>query len=105
MQSGDYGGYDAYDAYGGGGSATDQLVDDDGFGVTPGGGSGQHGHGGPHQHVEVNYDDPKISSMPKILLMGPRRGGKTSIQVRKERERRRSKKRICYSLPADAHRN
>ena len=31
---------------------------------------------------EVDFDDPKIASLPKILLMGPRRGGKTSIQVR-----------------------
>ena len=30
---------------------------------------------------EVDFDDPKIASLPKILLMGPRRGGKTSIQV------------------------
>lgn len=29
---------------------------------------------------EVDFDDPKIASLPKILLMGPRRGGKTSIQ-------------------------
>jgi hypothetical protein len=33
-----------------------------------------------HSH-EVDFDDPKISSLPKVLLMGPRRGGKTSIQV------------------------
>ncbi|KAL3934484.1 MAG: hypothetical protein SGARI_003362 [Bacillariaceae sp.] len=30
--------------------------------------------------VEVNFDDPKIANLPRILLMGPRRGGKTSIQ-------------------------
>lgn len=29
----------------------------------------------------VNFDDPDISSLPRVLLMGPRRGGKTSIQV------------------------
>jgi len=28
----------------------------------------------------VNFNDPKIASLPRILLMGPRRGGKTSIQ-------------------------
>jgi predicted AAA+ superfamily ATPase len=33
--------------------------------------------------MDINFDDPKIASMPKILLMGPRRGGKTSIQVRR----------------------
>lgn len=31
--------------------------------------------------AEVDFEDDKISSLPKILLMGPRRGGKTSIQV------------------------
>ena len=31
--------------------------------------------------TEVDFEDDKISSLPKILLMGPRRGGKTSIQV------------------------
>jgi hypothetical protein len=34
------------------------------------------------RHPEVDFDDPTISSLPRILLMGPRRGGKTSIQVR-----------------------
>ena len=28
-----------------------------------------------------NYDDATIAALPRILLMGPRRGGKTSIQV------------------------
>jgi hypothetical protein len=28
------------------------------------------------------WEDPEVASLPKILLMGPRRGGKTSIQVR-----------------------
>ena len=28
----------------------------------------------------VDFDDPRISELPRILLMGPRRGGKTSIQ-------------------------
>ena len=31
---------------------------------------------------EVDFDDPEIALLPRILLMGPRRGGKTSIQVR-----------------------
>jgi hypothetical protein len=30
----------------------------------------------------IDYEDPAIASLPRILLMGPRRGGKTSIQVR-----------------------
>lgn len=30
----------------------------------------------------VNFDDPKIANLPRVLLMGPRRSGKTSIQVR-----------------------
>lgn len=36
--------------------------------------------GQPFHSQEVDFDDPKIASLPKILLMGPRRGGKTSIQ-------------------------
>jgi len=31
----------------------------------------------------VDFDDPTISALPRVLLMGPRRGGKTSIQVRR----------------------
>jgi hypothetical protein len=30
---------------------------------------------------QVDFDDPEIAALPRILLMGPRRGGKTSIQV------------------------
>ena len=40
--------------------------------------------GRPFHSQEVDFDDPKIASLPKILLMGPRRGGKTSIQVCKQ---------------------
>jgi len=29
----------------------------------------------------LNLEDPKIASLPKILFMGPSRCGKTSIQV------------------------
>lgn len=32
--------------------------------------------------VSVDFEDPAIASLPRVLLMGPRRGGKTSIQVR-----------------------
>ena len=34
------------------------------------------------QDPDIDLDDPKIASLPRILLTGPRRGGKTSIQVR-----------------------
>lgn len=34
----------------------------------------------PEQQQEIDFDDPAIASLPRILLMGPRRGGKTSIQ-------------------------
>jgi hypothetical protein len=30
---------------------------------------------------DANFEDPRIANLPKILLMGPRRGGKSSIQV------------------------
>ena len=76
MQSGGEYGYDGYGDYGG--STTDQL-DEEGLLVVP---------GQPGRFIDVNYDDPKISSMPKILLMGPRRGGKTSIQVRQKKKAR-----------------
>ena len=29
----------------------------------------------------VDFNDPDIAALPRILLMGPRRGGKSSIQV------------------------
>ena len=29
----------------------------------------------------IDFDDPKIANLPRIILMGPRRAGKTSIQV------------------------
>jgi hypothetical protein len=72
MQSNEYA-YDAYDAYGGGAVSDHQLDDDHGLLVVP---------GQPGRLMDINYEDPKIAAMPKILLMGPRRGGKTSIQVR-----------------------
>ena len=31
--------------------------------------------------IAVDFEDPAIASLPRVLLMGPRRGGKTSIQV------------------------
>ena len=87
MQSSEYNAYDAYD-YGG-------AADDQGLGV--GGGEGEHlllggnavGGSGDGQDAQgglggddINLDDPKIAGLPRLLLMGPRRGGKTSIQVR-----------------------
>ena len=30
---------------------------------------------------EIDFDDPRIANLPRILLMGPRRAGKTSIQA------------------------
>ena len=66
MQSNDYT-YDAYDYT----PPVDQQTDEDG--IVP----GQVG-----RSLDINFDDPKIATLPKILLMGPRRGGKTSIQVR-----------------------
>ncbi len=30
---------------------------------------------------EIDFNDPRIANLPRILLMGPRRAGKTSIQV------------------------
>jgi hypothetical protein len=30
---------------------------------------------------DLDWNDPAIQGLPRILLMGPRRGGKTSIQV------------------------
>lgn len=36
-----------------------------------------------HQRTpeDLDWNDPAIQALPRILLMGPRRGGKTSIQV------------------------
>jgi len=31
--------------------------------------------------ASIDFNDPNIARLPRILLMGPRRGGKTSIQV------------------------
>jgi hypothetical protein len=39
--------------------------------------------------ASVNFDDPDISSLPRVLLMGPRRGGKTSVQVSKVKRKER----------------
>ena len=31
--------------------------------------------------IAVDFEDPAIAALPRVLLMGPRRGGKSSIQV------------------------
>jgi len=42
------------------------------------------GIGDDEDHVDVDddvdFDDPRIANLPRILMMGPRRAGKTSIQ-------------------------
>ena len=54
-----------------GGSSPGQLL-----------GGSQDGFGGAENSASsIDFNDPKIASLPRILLMGPRRGGKTSIQV------------------------
>ena len=35
----------------------------------------------PNDEPTVDFTDPAIADLPRVLLMGPRRGGKTSIQV------------------------
>ena len=61
--------YDAYDeedyADGGNASTSDMLL---------------HSFNEHPQPLE-DWNDPAIQALPRILLMGPRRGGKTSIQV------------------------
>jgi hypothetical protein len=34
-----------------------------------------------HSQEDIDFDDQTIASLPRVLLMGPRRGGKTSIEV------------------------
>lgn len=74
MQTMDYGAYDSYEFVGG--TATDALLVEDESGLLM-----ASGVAGSARPMDVNFDDPRIASMPKILLMGPRRGGKSSIQV------------------------
>mmetsp|Transcript_15211 Transcript_15211/g.23663 ORF Transcript_15211/g.23663 Transcript_15211/m.23663 type:complete len:455 (-) Transcript_15211:183-1547(-) len=73
MQTNDYGyapdgevqlyGEEAYDAAG-----YDYTYDDEGV-------ASEAGHS-----QDIDFDDPKIANLPRVLLMGPRRSGKTSIQ-------------------------
>jgi hypothetical protein len=65
-----------------------------------GGSSGSDDVGDHHHHQDgvgdeddddeeedFDFDDPRIANLPRILMMGPRRAGKTSIQVRTRRRR------------------
>lgn len=74
MQSNEYSAYDTYDYVGS--TPNETLDDESGLLLVPGGITGST------RTIDANFEDPKIANMPKILLMGPRRGGKTSIQVR-----------------------
>jgi hypothetical protein len=81
MDSNEYSAYeDSYNDYiGGGGHVADHVDEyEDGLLVIPG--KESSGQGGVVD--TINFDDPKIANLPRVLLMGPRRGGKTSIQVR-----------------------
>jgi hypothetical protein len=33
------------------------------------------------RHAYVDFTKPEIAALPRVLMMGPRRGGKSSIQV------------------------
>jgi hypothetical protein len=64
--------YDAYD---------DDIVDSNNF---PGNGTNDVlQSSNEQQQPEIDFDDPVVAALPRIILMGPRRGGKTSIQVSK----------------------
>ena len=87
QSSSEYNTYDTYDYVGGTPDQSGGLVglvgggDDDDHHLLIGGAVGGGDQDG--QALDVNFDDPKIASFPRLLLMGPRRGGKTSIQVRR----------------------
>jgi hypothetical protein len=44
-----------------------------------------------HQHSSsaVDFTRPEIAALPRVLMMGPRRAGKTSIQVEKTQPAKR----------------
>jgi hypothetical protein len=83
--------YDAYDDYHHGGVDLQQDDDDDDEQQLPNTTAGAasmilDGGGAAAQQLlqpDVDFDDPAVAALPRVLLMGPRRGGKTSIQVRK----------------------
>lgn len=76
MQSNEYiSAYDDYNDY--------QQQNDAGMLIVEGGDSAPMDMIGMGENAaQIDFNDPKIASLPRILLMGPRRGGKTSIQVR-----------------------
>jgi hypothetical protein len=57
---------------------THQMSDDDNYASGMIDGSG---NAGGAVVPEINFNDPAIASLPRVLLMGPRRGGKTSMLV------------------------
>jgi hypothetical protein len=99
MESNDYGHYDdSFNEYVGGHDEGHYAVNQGNDQITSGStgilmlGGGNNGSSGPltdglitgSGDDDINNkdnDDPRILSLPRILLMGPRRGGKTSIQV------------------------
>lgn len=64
------------------GAYADEYQDHYGFGSDEGVGVDDNFDSKEPARPEVNFEDPAIASLPRILLMGPRRSGKTSIQVR-----------------------
>jgi len=74
MQSNEYiSAYDDYNDY--------QQQNDAGMLIVEGGDSAPMDMIGMGENAaQIDFNDPKIASLPRILLMGPRRGGKTSIQ-------------------------
>ena len=58
----------------GGGSSVGSASD---VGTSTSSSGGSSGSGS----TSSSFDDPRIADLPRILMMGPRRGGKTSIQV------------------------
>ncbi|KAG7350360.1 Gtr1/RagA domain containing G protein [Nitzschia inconspicua] len=91
MESNDYSHYeDSYNEYLGGHHHHHHNHHDEGHYPTEGGDDDGMRllMGSTQQHSDDNVantngnfdDDPRILSLPRILLMGPRRGGKTSIQ-------------------------
>ncbi|KAL3815680.1 hypothetical protein ACHAXA_006573 [Cyclostephanos tholiformis] len=60
----------------------DDDDDDENFmtGYRGGGAGGDNSNNNAGNGNVVDFDDPRIASLPRILLMGPRRAGKTSIQ-------------------------
>jgi hypothetical protein len=86
-----------------------EYSDDDGYDMHASGGGELGDDDGPlflsSQEAftaSVNFDDPDISSLPRVLLMGPRRGGKTSIQVSREQATTQLEGTVLSLLLSDA---